>query len=96
MDTGGKSISDARREKKGRGDMSLESLKNALIRGIPMGLVFVLAYAAIRMVLNGGSYFSHLISLYGILTMICVPAAWVLYYYDKEKKEKEKRDKEKR
>ena len=63
-----------------------EALKKALICGVPLGLGIAVVYAVVRLLLNGGSFFGHLFSVYGILTLICVPVAWVAYYYDKEKK----------
>ena len=68
--------------------MSKESLKKALSRGIPMGLAIALIYVVVRLMMNGGTFFGHLFSLYGILTLICVPVAWVAYYYNKEKNQK--------
>ena len=49
-----------------------------------------LLYVVVRLLLNGGTFFDHLFSLYGILTLICMPIAFVAYYYDKEKKKSEK------
>lgn len=68
--------------------MSKETLKKALVRGIPTGLGLAVIYILIHMLLNGGNFFSHLFSVYGILILICVPVAWVVYYYDKEKRGK--------
>lgn len=61
-------------------------LKKALPKGIVLGIGIALLYVLVRLLLNGGTFFGHLFSLYGILTLICVPIAWVAYYYDKEKK----------
>ncbi len=66
--------------------MDLSILKKALPKGILLGLGIALLYVVVRLLLNGGSFFGHLFSVYGILTLICVPVAWVVYYYDKEKK----------
>ena len=66
--------------------MNLNILKKALPKGILLGLGIALLYVVVRLLLNGGSFFGHLFSVYGILTLICVPVAWVVYYYDKEKK----------
>lgn len=66
--------------------MDLNILKKALPKGILLGLGIALLYVVVRLLLNGGSFFGHLFSVYGILTLICVPVAWVVYYYDKEKK----------
>ena len=68
--------------------MDLNILKKALPKGILLGLGIALIYVLIRLLLNGGNFFDHLFSLYGFLTLICVPIAWVVYYYDKEKKKK--------
>ena len=66
--------------------MDKNLLKKALPKGIALGLGVALLYVVIRLLLNGGTFFGHLFSVYGILTLICVPIAWVAYYYDKEKK----------
>ena len=66
--------------------MDLNILKKALPKGILLGIGIALAYVLFRLLLRGGNFFDHLFSLYGILTLICVPIAWVVYYYDKEKK----------
>ena len=66
--------------------MDLNLLKNALPKGILLGIGNALLYVLFRLLLNGGTFFDHLFSVYGILTLIFVPIAWVAYYYDKEKK----------
>lgn len=66
--------------------MDKEILKKALPKGILCGLGLALVYVVVRLLLNGGTFFGHLFSLYGILLLICVPVAWVIYFYDKEKK----------
>ena len=66
--------------------MDKEILKKALPKGILLGLGLALVYVLIRLLLNGGNFFDHLFSLYGILLLICIPVAWVFYFYDKEKK----------
>lgn len=66
--------------------MDKEILKKALPKGILAGVCFALVYVLIRLLLNGGTFFGHLFSLYGILVLICVPIAWVIYFYDKEKR----------
>ena len=66
--------------------MDKDLLKKALPKGIALGLGVALLYVVARLLLNGGTFFGHLFSVYGILTLICVPVAWVAYYYDKEKK----------
>lgn len=66
--------------------MDMNLLKKALPKGILLGLGVALVYVVVRLLLNGGTFFGHLFSVYGILTLICVPVAWVAYYYDKEKK----------
>ena len=66
--------------------MDKNLLKKALPKGIALGLGVALLYVVVRLLLNGGTFFGHLFSVYGILTLICVPVAWVAYYYDKEKK----------
>ena len=68
--------------------MDKEILKKALPKGILLGVGVALLYVVIRLLLNGGTFFGHLFSVYGILTLICVPVGWVYYYYDKEKKGK--------
>ena len=70
--------------------MDKELLKKALPKGILLGVGIALLYVVIRLLLNGGTFFGHLFSVYGILTLICVPVAWVYYYYDKEKKKEKK------
>lgn len=71
--------------------MDMNILKKALPRGILFGVGIALVYVVIRLLLNGGTFFGHLFSVYGILTLICVPVAWVFYYYDKEKKNQAKK-----
>ena len=66
--------------------MNMDYLKKALIRGIPSGLVLALALVLVRMLVSGGTFGGHLSSLYGILLLICFPIAWVLFFYDREKK----------
>lgn len=66
--------------------MDFNILKKALPKGILLGLGIALAYVAFRLLLHGGTFFDHLFSLYGILTLIFIPIAWVVYFYDKEKK----------
>lgn len=63
-----------------------EILKKALPKGILVGLGLAVVYVLIRLLLNGGTFFGHLFSLYGILVLIFVPIAWIIYFYDKEKK----------
>ena len=70
--------------------MNKNLLKKALPKGILLGIGIALLYVVIRLLLNGGTFFGHLFSVYGILTLICVPVAWVAYYYDKEKKQEKK------
>ena len=65
--------------------MDKEILKKALPKGILLGLGVALLYVVIRLLLSGGTFFGHLFSVYGNLTLVCVPVAWVYYYYDKEK-----------
>ena len=67
-------------------NIDLNILKKALPKGILLGIGIALVYVLFRLLLRGGNFFDHLFSLYGILTLICVPIAWVVYYYDKEKK----------
>ena len=66
--------------------MDKEILKKALPKGILLGLGLAVVYVLIRMLLNGGNFLDHLFSVYGILLLICIPIAWVAYFYDKEKK----------
>ena len=66
--------------------MDMNLLKKALPKGILLGLGVALVYVVVRLLLNGGTFFGRFFSVYGILTLICVPVAWVAYYYDKEKK----------
>ena len=66
--------------------MDMNLLKKALPKGIALGIGTALLYVVVRLLLNGGTFFGHLFSLYGILTLICMPIAFVSYYYDKEKK----------
>jgi len=70
--------------------MDWNTLKKALPKGILLGIGLALVYVAFHLLLNGGNFFDHLFSLFGILTLICVPIAWVVYYYDKEKKAQKK------
>ena len=70
--------------------MDMNILKKALPKGILLGVCLALCYVLFRLLLNGGNFFDHLFSLYGILTLVCIPIAWVIYYYDKEKKAEEK------
>ena len=65
--------------------MNKEALKKALVRGVPLGICIAVLYAVVRMLLNGGGFFGHLFSVYGILSFICVTIAWVAYYYNKNK-----------
>ena len=66
--------------------MDKNLLKKALPKGIALGLGVALLYVVVRLLLNGSTFFGHLFSVYGLLTLICVAVAWVAYYYDKEKK----------
>ena len=66
--------------------MNKEALKKALICGVPLGLGIAVVYAVVRLLLNGGSFFGHLFSVYGILSFVCVTIAWVCYYYNKNNK----------
>ena len=66
--------------------MDKELLKKALPKGLLFGVIIALIYVVVRMLLNGGGFFEHLFSVYGILTLICVPIAWVAYCYEREKK----------
>ncbi len=70
--------------------MDMNLLKKALPKGILLGIGIALLYTVVRLLLNGGTFFGHLFSVYGILTLICVPVAWVAYYYEKEKKQEKK------
>ena len=70
--------------------MNMNLLKKALPKGILLGIGIALLYVVVRLLLNGGTFFGHLFSVYGILTLVCVSVAWVAYYYDKEKKQEKK------
>ena len=70
--------------------MDMNILKKALPKGFLLGVGIALIYVLLRLLLNGGNFFDHLFSTYGILTLICVPIAWVIYYYDKEKRQEKK------
>ena len=70
---------------KGETKMNMNALKKALIKGIPAGLGLSALYVTFRLLLNGGTIESHLFSTYGILTMICLPIAWVAIFFCKEK-----------
>lgn len=70
--------------------MDRELLKKALPKGILAGVCLALVYVLIRLLLNGGNFFEHLFSVYGILTLICVPVAWVSICYNKEKDKQKK------
>lgn len=63
--------------------------KNLLKKSLPVGLLLgigsALAVAGLRLLLKGGTFFDHLFSLYGILTFVCVPAAWVAHACDRNK-----------
>lgn len=63
----------------------MEALKKALVRGVPLGIGIDLVYTVVRLLLNGGSFFVHMFSVYGILSFVCVTIGWVLYYYNKNK-----------
>ena len=66
--------------------MDMNLLKKALPKGILLGIGIALLYVLFRLLLNGGTFFDHLLSTYGILTLICMPIALVAYFYDKEKR----------
>ena len=70
--------------------MDKDLLKKALPQGILIGVGAALTIAVVRLMLRGGSFFDHLFSVYGIMTLICVPIGWVVSRYEKEqKKEKQ-------
>ena len=70
--------------------MDMNLIKKALPKGILLGIGIAMLYVVVRLLLNGGNFFDHLFSVYGILTLICVPVAWVAYYYNKEKNKEKK------
>ena len=69
--------------------MDTEILKKALPRGIVVGLIVALVVILARTLIGGNGFMQNLGSVYGILTLICFPIAFVCYfYYDLKKKEK--------
>lgn len=68
--------------------MDMKLLKKALPKGVLLGIALAFVYSVIRLLMNGGTFFSHLFSVYGILTMVCIPIAWVINRYNKEKESK--------
>jgi len=73
--------------------MNKEFLKKALLKGILYGLGLALIVPLIRMLIRGGSYQEHLLSPFGISSMICFPIAWVIYFYTEQKKPKDEEKK---
>ena len=66
--------------------MNMNLQKNALPKGILTGIGVTLLYAVLRLALRGGTFLDHLLSQYGILTLVCMSAAWVSIY-DRRAKE---------
>lgn len=64
--------------------MDKKILMKVLPKGILAGIGLALLYVIVRLLLNGGTFFGHLFSVYGILTMVCIPIAWVANFYGKE------------
>ena len=68
-----------------QGNMDMNLLKKALPKGLLAGICVTLVYALVRTLTRGGAFVDHLFSTNGIITLICIPAAWVFIYYNREK-----------
>ncbi|MCR5138475.1 MAG: hypothetical protein K6C12_15510 [Oscillospiraceae bacterium] len=65
-------------------------MKKALPKGILIGLAIALALILSRTLLGDASFLENLTSLYGILTIICFPIAFVAIIYSSIKKKEDK------
>ena len=73
--------------------MEKDNLKKALLKGIVCGLGLAFLVPLIRMLIKGGSYTDHLLSAFGIASLICFPIAWVIYFMNDKKKPKDEEKK---
>ena len=64
----------------------MDILKKALIKGLPTGLLSALIVICARMLITKTGFSENVGSVYGILTIICFPLAFILYYYSEYKK----------
>lgn len=64
----------------------MDILKKALIKGLPIGLLSALIVICARTLITKTGFAENISSLYGILTLICFPLAFILYYYNEYKK----------
>ena len=65
-----------------------KNLIKALLQGIPSGLLLALGLILFRTFLGGGSFMANLGSVYGILTLVCFPIAFVWMDYRNSMEEK--------
>ena len=65
--------------------MNKQYLKKALVRGIPLGVILALAILLVRTLLTDTGFLQNLGSVYGILLLICIPVAWIFYFYNNYK-----------
>ena len=61
-------------------------LKKAVIKGLPIGLLSALIVICARMLITKTGFAENVSSVYGILTIICFPLAFILYYCNEYKK----------
>ncbi len=74
--------------------MDNEILKKSLLKGIPCGLASAVLVVLIRMWTRGGSFTDHLLSVFGILCLICFPISFAISFYTQANKKKEKEKKQ--
>ena len=70
--------------------MDKEILKKSLLPGIATGLGVVLIVTLIRMLLRKVSFTDHILSPYGIASLICFPIVGVVSFYSDFKKKQKK------
>ena len=64
--------------------MDNKILAKVLPKGIIAGVGMALLCVTIRLLLKGGTFMDHLFSVYGLLTMVGIPIAWITSFYSKE------------
>ena len=61
-------------------------MKDALLKGIHVGLILALVVIGVRTFLGDVGFLDNLKTVYGILTLICFPVAFVAIFYTSQKK----------
>ena len=56
------------------------TMKMALVKGILTGFAFAMLVIFARVFIGGIAFTEVVTSMYGILVLICIPAAWIFFF----------------